>query len=275
MDLIAERFTLLGRELGRAEIAARPQGKQWNIDKLIVLNPDAELRGTGSRSYAEGVSRMALTLELKVTDVGKFLARVGYPKMVQGARAQLDAALSWNGEPQAVDWPSLDGRLRLKASDGQFLEIEPGLGKLVGLMSMQMLPRRITLDFRDVFSDGFKFDQISSTLDVTRGVMSTRDFQMSGPAAELEMRGQTDLAAETQDLKVKIVPSLGDTASAAVALLNPAIGAAALLAQRALKNPLGQILAYEYAISGSWSDPQVKKLGAQPQPGGGAYVESP
>ena len=52
----------------------------------------------------------------------------------------------------------------MQAEDGQFLEIEPGIGKLVSLMSLQMLPRRISLDFRDVFSKGFQFDRIASNL---------------------------------------------------------------------------------------------------------------
>jgi uncharacterized protein (TIGR02099 family) len=275
VDLIAERFTLFGRELGRAEITARPEPGKWEIDKLVVLNPDAELRGTGLRTLTQGDSHMAVEFALNVTDVGKFLARVGYPKMVAGGTARLDGSLAWRGDPQVVDYPSLDGKLKLRVDDGQFLQIEPGLGKLVGLISMQALPRRVTLDYRDVFSDGFKFDLINGSVEAKRGVMSTADFKMSGPAAEVDMQGRTDLAAETQDLRVKIVPSVGDTASAAVALLNPIVGAAALVMQRLLENPLGQILAYEYAITGSWADPQVEKLGVVPQPGGGAHVESP
>jgi len=105
--------------------------------------------------------------------------------------------------------------------------------------------------------------------------MSTDDFEMRGPAAEVDMRGTTDLAAETQNLNVKIVPSVSDTASAAMAILNPIVGAASVIAQRALKNPLGQLLSYEYAITGTWADPQIKKLGAEIQPGGGAHVEAP
>ncbi|MEJ2175502.1 MAG: AsmA-like C-terminal region-containing protein [bacterium] len=268
-------FEVGGRELGRAEIGARPVPGAWEIDKLVVLNPHGELRGKGTRKLAQGVARTSLAFDLKVTDVGKYLARIGYPNMVDGARARLDGSLAWQGEPQRIDYPSLEGELKLRVDDGQFLEMEPGLGKLVGLISLQQLPKRITLDFRDVFSDGFKFDRISSSIATRRGVMSTDDFEMRGPAAEVDMRGRTDLAAETQDLHVKIVPSVSDTASAAVAILNPLFGAAALLAQRALQNPLGQMLAYEYSITGSWADPQIKKLGVQPQPGGGEFTEKP
>jgi uncharacterized protein YhdP len=275
MDLISERFELWGRELGRAEIGARPVPGAWEIDKLIVLNPHGELRGKGTRKLEQGLPRTSLAFSLKVTDVGKFLARIGYPNMVLGGTAKLDGSLAWQGEPQRIDYPSLGGDITLRVDDGQFLEIEPGLGKLVGLISLQALPKRIALDYRDVFSDGFKFDRIVSSLKTRHGVMSTDDFEMRGPAAEIDMRGTTDLAAETQNLNVRIVPSVSDTASAAMAILNPIVGAASVIAQRALKNPLGQLLSYEYAITGTWADPQVKKVGPEIMPGGGAHVEAP
>ena len=275
VDLLAERFELWGRDLGRAEIGAHPTPNAWDIDKLVVLNPHGELRGTGTRTLKDGAPRTSLAFLLRVTDVGRFLARVGYPNMIEGGRARLEGSLAWNGEPQRVDYPSLGGEFKLNVDDGQFLEIDPGLGKLVGLISLQELPKRIQLDYRDVFSAGFKFDRIVGSIKTHHGVMSTDDFAMRGPSAEVDMRGTTDLAAETQNLHVKVVPSVSDTASAAVALVNPLAAAAALLAQHALKNPLGQMLSYEYAITGTWTDPQIQKVAPAVKPGGGAHVEAP
>ena len=125
-----------------------------------------------------------------------------------------------------------------------------------------MLPRRITLDFRDVFSKGFQFERISSTLQIRDGVMTTSDFKMHGAAADVSMSGETDLARETQDLTVRVVPGLGDSASTVIGLVNPLAGVASAIAQRLLKNPLGQIFSYDYKITGTWSDPRVEKLRA-------------
>jgi uncharacterized protein YhdP len=76
--------------------------------------------------------------------------------------------------------------------------------------------------------------------------------------------GQADIARETQDLVVRVVPSVGDSvaAAAAVALLNPIVGVGALLAQRLLKDPLGQMLAFEYRVTGPWEEPKVERLRA-------------
>jgi uncharacterized protein YhdP len=122
------------------------------------------------------------------------------------------------------------------------------------------LPRRISLDFRDIFSEGLAFDEIVGAVKVVKGVASTDNLRITGPAARIAMNGQVDLAKETQALRVKVNPQLSDTVSVAGALIGgPVAGVAAFLAQKLLKDPLDQIASYEYDVTGSWSDPQVTK----------------
>ena len=83
---------------------------------------------------------------------------------------------------------------------------------------------------------------------------------MNGPAADVLMHGQVDLSLETQNLNVKVIPQLGDSASTVVGLLNPIAGVATLIAGRLMKNPLGKAFAFDYSISGTWSEPKVEKL---------------
>jgi uncharacterized protein (TIGR02099 family) len=266
LDLVAEEFTFRGKRLGRVELLASRAGEDWRIERASMVNPDATLSGTGIW-YAQP-SRTAFQFDLEAGDAGSFLARAGYPGLVKGGRARMQGSLAWQGDPATLDFPSLAGDVQMQAENGQFLEIEPGLGKLIGLMSLQALPRRITLDFRDVFSKGFQFDRIAANAHVETGVLKLREFRMRGSAAEVEMTGDVDLAQETQDLRVRVLPSLADTAALGVALVNPVAGVAAAIAQRLLKNPLGQIFAFDYTVGGTWSDPKVAKVlpPAAPEP---------
>jgi uncharacterized protein (TIGR02099 family) len=268
VDIVAESFTHRGRKFGRVEVQARHEGKDWRIDKINVTNPDATFAGTGVWKQGEA-SRTTFNFKLDVNDVGKFLDRMGYGEHVKGGHSTLEGSVNWGGEPVNLDYATLGGTLSMKAEDGQFLEIEPGVGKLVSLMSLQMLPRRLSLDFRDVFSKGFQFDRITSSLNIERGTMATKDFHMNGPAADVYINGQIDLSLETQNLKVKVIPQLGDTASTVVGLVNPFAGVATLIAGRMMKNPLGKLFAFDYTVSGTWTDPKVEKVQpiAIPTPG--------
>ena len=263
LDVAAESFNLRGKDLGRLELVAVPEGADWRIDKLALASADATLDAKGRWRGGQATD---LDFSLHAEDTGKFLGRIGYPNTVLGGKAELAGSLSWAGEPSNIDYPSLTGEIKLTAQDGQFLEIDPGFGKLISLMNLQALPRRIALDFRDVFSKGFRFDRIEATSAVNHGVMDIRQFRMRGPAAEVAMSGRVDLARETQSLKVRVVPSLGGSASTAVAIVNPVAGVAAALAQKVLKDPLGQLFAHEFDVSGSWADPKVAKVTVAPTP---------
>ncbi len=262
LDIVADDFTHRGRKLGRVEVQARHEGKDWRLDKVAVTNSDSALSGTGLWKQGEG-SRTSLNFKLEVSDVGKFLDRFGYPEHLKSGNGKLEGPISWNGDPLSLDYASLTGNLQMQAEDGQFLEIEPGIGKLVSLMSLQMLPRRAMGDFRDVFGKGFQFDRIASSMSIERGVMAVKEFHMRGPAADVNMTGQIDLSLETQNLSVKVIPQLGDTASTVVSLLNPVAGVVTLIAGRLMKNPLGKLFAFDYNITGTWTDPKVEKV--QPQ----------
>jgi uncharacterized protein (TIGR02099 family) len=261
IDLVAERFDFRGKPFGQLMLAAMPQSGAWKIDKLALTSDDASLRASGAwRADAAGAPVSELEFQLDAADAGGFLARAGFPNSVKGGKATLLGSLSWRGDPSDIDYSTLGGELKLEATDGQFLEINSNVGKLLSLMSLQQLPRRIGLDFSDVFSKGFKFERIDAEGRVDKGVMGLKEFRMQGSAADVEMSGDVDLARETQNLRVRIIPGIGDTASTALVLVNPAVGVAAAIAQRVLKNPLGQIFAYEYGVTGAWTDPKVARI---------------
>ncbi|MDP2155966.1 MAG: YhdP family protein, partial [Sulfuricella sp.] len=262
LDIIADSFSARQKKLGKLELLAVQEDDDWRIEKLRISNPDGSLQMDG---LWQGWRRRPMTnanLHIEAQDLGKLLARLGYPEAVKRGTAKLDGQLSWAGSPQDIDFPSLAGNLKLEAKNGQFHKIEPGAGKLLGLLSLQALPRRITLDFRDVFSEGFAFDSISGSAQINRGVARTDNLRLEGPAAQVTMKGEANLAAETQDLRVRVVPALGEGLSMAASLLGgPVVGVAATIVQKLLKDPIGQIAAYEYNITGTWDNPSVVKIG--------------
>jgi uncharacterized protein (TIGR02099 family) len=264
VNIVAEDFRMGERQLGRLALAAVPQGPDWRIETLDLRSPEGRvaMSGVWQMGGANPLTRMSLRLD--VTDIGRYFARLQLPEGVKGGSGKLEGQLSWSGPPYALDLPSLSGKLALEAKDGQFVKVEPGIGKLIGVVSLQALPRRVSLDFRDVFSEGFRFDEIRSSAAIERGVVRTDDFHMVGTSARVEMKGQLDLARETQRLDVKVVPSLSEGVALGAAIVNPAVGLATLFAQKALKDPINQMAAFEYEITGTWADPVVAAKKREP-----------
>ena len=155
----------------------------------------------------------------------------------------------------------MNGQFNVNIESGQFLKADPGLAKLLGVLSLQSLPRRLTLDFTDVFSEGFAFDFVRGDVGINQGVASTNNLQMKGVNAAVLMDGSADISRETQDLKVVVVPEINaGTASLIATVINPAIGLGTFLAQYFLRRPLMEAATQEFHIDGSWADPKITKV---------------
>jgi uncharacterized protein (TIGR02099 family) len=267
IDVTAESMVSRERDLGRLELTARPRGTDWQIDRLVLVNDDGRIEAEGAWRAAGREQQTKLDIAVEAKEAGGFLARFGYVDALQGAPTRIDGQLAWSGAPHEFDFPSLAGTFRISVGPGRFTKIEPGpAGKLLGVLSLQALPRRVTLDFRDVFSEGFTFDEITGTVRIANGVMTTTSLKLLGPAAKVDIAGDADLAKETQRLSVRVQPALSTSVSAGAALLfiaNPLIGAAvgagSLLAQTILKDPIEKMFTYEYVVTGGWSDPVVTR----------------
>ncbi|HEY6721616.1 MAG TPA: YhdP family protein [Burkholderiales bacterium] len=263
LDIIADSLVLNDNNLGRLELIAVNQALDWNIEKLVLTGPESTLTVTKGvwQSSASRPNVNLREISLEVSDVGRYLERLGYPKTVQRGAAKLKGNLSWAGSPQSIDYPTLAGHLEFEAKKGQFLKVEPGVGRLIGVLSMQSW---ITLDFRDLFGRGFAFDLVSCSAEIASGTMTTKNFQMKGPSAQVSMDGKVDLVNETQDLHARVEPSVGAAIpSLLLIIVNPVWGLGALILDKILKNPLGQALAFEYRVTGTWTKPEVERLKAE------------
>ncbi|MFS2167563.1 AsmA-like C-terminal region-containing protein, partial [Variovorax sp. Varisp62] len=176
-------------------------------------------------------------------------------------RGRIEGDVNWRGSPFSLDYPSLGGQLQVDVEQGQFLKADPGLAKLLGVLSLQALPRRLTLDFRDVFSQGFAFDFIRGDAKINKGIASTNNLQMKGVNAAALMDGSADIVRETQNLRVVVVPEINAGTAALVATaINPAIGLGTFLAQWVLSKPLAAAATQEFHIEGTWADPKIAKV---------------
>ncbi|WP_245727829.1 YhdP family protein [Nitrosovibrio tenuis] len=248
LDVMADNFVFGEKQLGQLELIASPHARNWRIEKLHISNPDSSIAVKGVWQNQATPPRVQAALTLESNDIGKFLARLGHPDRVKRGSGRLEGSLSWYGSPQSLDYPTLSGSFKINARRGQFPKFEPGIGRLFGIFDLRTLPRRITLDFHDVFSEGFGFNDISGDIKIARGIAVTDDLKIEGPAAKVIMKGEINLEAETQNLQMLVTPSLG--------LATPVVGVASMIVSKTLQNAT---TSNEYNITGTWADPVVTK----------------
>ncbi|MDB5944224.1 MAG: hypothetical protein JWQ13_3790 [Ramlibacter sp.] len=279
LDIVVDDFELRGKRLGRVEIDAvnRPAGqgvREWRLNKLNVSMPEASFSASGNwaalNAQAPAVRtgarlaerrRMVMNFRFDIADSGMLLARFGMKDVVRRGKGRVEGQVSWLGSPLSLDYPSMNGTFNVSMEAGQFLKADPGLAKLLGVLSLQSLPRRLTLDFRDVFTEGFAFDFVRGDITIQQGTAATNNLQMKGVNAAVLMDGKADIARETQDIKVIVIPEINaGTASLVATVINPAIGLGTFLAQMFLREPLMRAATQEFHIDGTWADPKITKV---------------
>jgi len=260
LSMHVDDFRLNQRPLGQLDIHAHPANDAIQFDQIRLYHPDSTLDMSALWQPGSAPQTKA-KIHLTVNNLDGFLTRFGEPDTIKRGKASLDGNAEWNSSPLAPSLATLNGQFTLQAENGQFLKVDPGAAKLLGVLSLQDLPKHMTLDFHDVFSQGFAFDNISATLQLNHGIIDSHDFAMQGPAATVDMTGQVNLNSQTQALRAVIRPKLSESVALASSLVGgPLVGLGVLAVQKLLSNPFGQVIEYTYGISGSWTAPQVTKL---------------
>lgn len=270
LNIEIEEFELGNKAMGKLELLANNIGRgdtrEWQLQKLSIRHPDSVFSATGSWARESATTRrMTLHFNLNTDNAGVTLERLGVKNALRNGASKLDGQVQWRGSPFNIDFPSLNGQLSLVSEKGQFLKADPGVGRLIGVLSLQSIPKRLSLDFRDVFSEGFAFDSIRATVQLRNGIASTQDFKMRGLNATVFIEGDADLARETQNLRVLVLPEINAGAASVVygLLANPAIGLGTFLAQLVLREPLAKVFSYEYRVTGPWADPRVERINSK------------
>lgn len=253
------------RDLGKLRVVAKriPQGLRFETlemdSKAIVLN--------GYGSWLENDDRQNTRFFATVHggELGELVQLLSTGSTVKGGALEGNLHFSWPGSPADFNLATLEADIRLGAKDGRLVSVdEGGAGKLLSLFSLNSLQRRLTLDFRDVFKEGFSFDKMKGHFVVMDGDAFTNNFTIEGSSANIEISGRTGLVAHDYDQLVIVTPQVSSTLPiAGVIAGGPAVGAAVFLADKLVGDKFNRMTQVRYQVSGGWDDPVYTSMGSK------------
>lgn len=260
LDIDADQLQLGEAHLGHVRVNSERIAGGQRLTQLSATGADTELKGSGEWLRRNGVSTAVLTFDLDTKTVGDLLEGFGYARNVNAQRGHFKGAMNWPLSAAGIDLAQAQGRINLDMEAGSFSAVEPGAGRALGLLNVFALPRRLTLDFRDVVSKGLGFDHVHGSFNAANGNATTDDLNIDSPSLKIEVRGRVGLAARDYDQRIKVYPGVsGGVTLGALLLGGPAVAVIALVAQEVLDKPLDQVTQLAYRVTGSWDNPQVKR----------------
>ncbi len=267
--------------LGRLNLALRPEPGGMRVPSIELLGPgDTQVIGDASWVEDEGGGRSRLALQIKSADTGPLLSALDYTAALSQAPLEAGLRLDWPAPLTEFSLAQSQGQIDLKVGAGRLLEVEPGVGRVLGFLNLGALSRRLSLDFTDLYQQGFSFERIEADIRVGGGKAELRRFDIEGPASTIRVSGFTDLRARTFDQTVTVEPKIGSSVALATAVAGgPLAGAAVFLVDKVVGGAIDKLGSYRYQVTGPWLNPELRRLAWEPfsgqAPSGGTGAASP
>ena len=272
-------FTYGDYQLGAMQLTATPTTNGLSFEEIGFATPDMTITGSGLWNKPLNVSKSVFNINVEARKLHKMLAAFGYDdSAIKAGKTEIAIDAGWDGAPDGFSLDKLAGTFDMRVEKGRLLEVSPAAGRLFGLLSIQTLPRRLTLDFTDLFGKGLAFDKITGSFNIADGNAYTNNLHLTGPSADVLVSGRTGLADQDYDQLVTVTPQFADNLPIASALLGPVgigVGAVLYLAGNVfdgINDNIDKMLRFQYTIKGNWYDPKIEKL---KEPAGDKQVKAP
>lgn len=267
LSIRAAEFSLGEREFGELEADFDRTGRGLESTVLTTRDDSFTVAGTAGwvvDAYEELGQRTFLSASLKSTDVQQTSQRLDYDPGVISDDMEVGLDINWPGGPRQDFMSVLNGEVAVRIGAGRLAEVDPGAGRMFGLMSVTALPRRLSLDFSDVFETGFGFDVVSGDFRLVNGDAFTCNLTLTGPAADVGIVGRAGLVTRDYDQAAIVSANVGGTLPVAGFFLGgPQVAAALLVFSQLFKKPLKDMGQVFYTISGPWDEPGIDTVDSQ------------
>jgi uncharacterized protein (TIGR02099 family) len=250
-------------KLGEARLETWPETNGMHIDQLSTQSRSVQVNASGDWNGTPLKSSTRLRVDFGADNLGDMLKAFGYEGLFEGGKTRAELNATWPGGPWSFELGNMDGNLNVNVTNGRIPKASPGVtGRLFGLASIAEFPRRLTLDFGDVFGKGFGFDSITGDFKLKDGNAVTHNVKIQGPAAEITITGRTGLRTKDYDQQVVVLPHVGSSLPVVGAVIGGPIGAAAGLAvQGVLGKGLSHVATQRYHVGGTWDKPVITSGG--------------
>ena len=246
--------------LGEVDFSvARLEPDMLLVNQFRARRDQSELTFELNWEHNQQGSITQLMGELTIDDVEDELQKLGYASMAKESGIKSTFELNWQGAPQDYSVALLNGDISVVADDGYLTDVDD-TARLFSVLSLQSLVRKLTLDFRDIFSDGMFYSSIKGDFNIKEGVLYTDNIKMNGAAGDLVMKGNTDLDLGLLDYSLSYKPNLTSSLPvlAWIATLQPAVFLAGIAIDQVMTSQV--VSEFNFELTGNLDEPNFKEV---------------
>ncbi len=256
-------------EIGELEYETYQYGKAYfkthneegglSLDTFTITSPHVDVEGKAYWHYRPDKQTTEVTMTVKSQNYGELLTSLGFNSIIENGEADFSGDFHWDGGFGDFDWATLNGIITMDITNGVFTKVDPGAGRMLGLLSIESLPGMIFSG--DAFKSGFNFDRIVGNYEIMGGNAYSDDVSITGPAAHILVTGRTGIVARDFDHYVTVVPNVSGTLPlTSGAIFGPQVGAIVYFFKKLFGSGIDESSKRLYHITGTWSNPVVERI---------------
>lgn len=255
--------------IGQVKFQTEPGKNGLIIQSFKIDSPRMKFEAVGDWSKPKNYYQTHLQGYVSSNNVSELLASLGFDvHNFISSQGSLQYNLTWKDAPYAFSAAGLNGTATLKMKQGRIVEgsqtsgAKMDLGRMLNIFSLQTIPRRLSLDFSDMFQKGYSFDSLKGDFNFENGNVYTSNAGFDGPVAGVDINGRIGLAQKDYDMTLSVTPHVTSSIPVAAAIItaNPAIGLAAWAVNNVIGKELSKVATYYYSVQGPWSNPEWNKI---------------
>ncbi len=260
LNLHCDRCLVDRLDLGTIDLTIdRSEQDVLKLTSFKAKRAQASLNLTGQWLFNDEHSITSLTGKFTIKDIEDELAAFDYASIIKDSGGVANFNLTWQGGPQDFTMAQLSGDISAKTDDGYLADVSDK-AKIFSVLSLQSLVRKLTLDFRDIFSDGMFYSTIKGDYHIDKGVLYTNNTKMNGTAGDLLIKGNTNLATGELDLKMSYKPNLTSSLPvlAWIATLNPVTFLAGVAIDQVFTSKV--VSEFNFELTGNVDKPNFREV---------------
>lgn len=265
LDVVVDDFRYKDIRFGRLDVQARHGLYGLRFQQIETKGGQVDIQATARWDMLDGLHSSELLLDASTKEIKNVLEKLDFEGTVGAQQANMSLRLAWPSSLDNMQAAEIYGQLSMRMRDGVIYSVDPGPGKVLGLLSFYTIPRRLALNFKDIVEAGLSFDTLDGDYTISDGNAYSKNTVIDGPGVHIELAGRTGFVARDYDQQVTVSADVSSgVVLAAAALQGLGVGVVLLVVQELLDRPLSKLGQLHYRLQGSWDDPSIETDGQDP-----------